>query len=394
MHAETYSKIISLPREKTSGIIRGGKAYFDLLLRMIENAKETLHLQMYIFDEDETGQMVAEALMNAASRKVAVYLLVDGYASQSLSHEFTGRLKNSGVHFRFFEPVFKSTHFYFGRRMHHKVLVADAACALVGGINISNRYNDLPGSAAWFDLAFYTTGNAARQLCVLCWKTWNGFSAGTGIAPCEQKCFCLPVTDQPRSLVRMRRNDWVRSKNEISKTYQHMFRQAHSSITIICSYFLPGSSIRKLLGRAAKRGVKIRVITAGPSDVMISKYAERWLYDWLLRNKIEVYEYLPSVLHAKMAVCDQHWFTIGSYNINKISAYASIELNLDVHDPKLAKSAEQMLHNIIQNDCRLITMEGHLRSKNPFKQFVRWLSYLAISLLFHLLTFYYKQRTP
>ena len=90
--------------------------------------------------------------------------------------------------------------------------------------------------------------------------------------------------------------------------------------------------MRRLLTNAAKRGVKIKVITAGPSDIMLAKHAERWMYDWLLRNKIELYEYQPAILHAKVAVCDSEWITIGSYNLNNISAYASIELNLDVHN--------------------------------------------------------------
>ncbi|MFZ1527207.1 MAG: phospholipase D-like domain-containing protein [Ferruginibacter sp.] len=373
-------------------IVHGGSEYFKLLLQLIDRSEHCIHLQTYIFEEDETGKMLASSLRSAAARGVEVYLLVDGYASQSLSKNFITELREAGIHFRFFEPLLKSRNFYFGRRMHHKVFVSDSACALVGGINISNRYNDMPGTPAWLDFAFYTEGNPAKELCVLCWKTWNGFSSNTGIAPCEKNCFNFTGTARENSFVRMRRNDWVRTKNEISRTYQHMFRQAHTGITIMCSYFLPGNSIRRLLGKASARGVKIKVVTAGLSDVMLAKHAERWLYDWLLRNKIEVYEYQPSVLHAKLAICDGHWFTIGSYNLNKISAYASIELNLDVHQPAMARAAHEMVDKIIREDCRLITMEGHLRSKNPFNQFIRWCSYQLISIIFHLLTFYYKQR--
>ncbi len=373
-------------------LVRGGKEYFSLLLRLVEQSVRFIQLQTYIFDEDETGIQLANSLKAAAERGVEVYLLVDGYASQSLSKKFIAELRQAGIHFRFFEPLLKSRHFYFGRRMHHKIFVSDAAYALVGGINISNRYNDMPGTPAWLDFAYYTEGNTAKELCVLCWKTWNGFSTNTGVAPCEKNCFCLTGTAAENRFVRLRRNDWVRSKNEISRTYQHMFRQAHTSITIMCSYFLPGNSIRRLLGKAARRGVKIKVVTAGLSDVMLAKHAERWLYDWLLRNKIEVYEYQPSVLHAKLAICDGHWFTIGSYNLNKISAYASIELNLDVHRTGMAKATDKMIAEIIRHDCRPITMEGHLRSKNPFIQFVRWCSYQLIGIIIHLLTFYYKQR--
>jgi cardiolipin synthase A/B len=134
------------------------------------------------------------------------------------------------------------------------------------------------------------------------------------------------------------------------------------------------------------------VITAGPSDIMLAKYAERWMYDWLLRNKIELYEYQPTVLHAKVAVCDDEWLTIGSYNVNNISAYASIELNLDVHNAAFAKELAQTLNKIIDTDCIHITKEKHRQSKNIIKQLVRWCSYQFIRVVFYMLTFYFKRR--
>lgn len=373
-------------------LIRGGREYFDLLLKLINNATESIHLQTYIYDDDETGQQVADALKAAVKRNVSVHLLADGYASQVMAQHFINELKASGVHFRFFEPVFRSKYFYFGRRMHHKVFVADTKYALVGGINITNRYNDMPGNPAWLDFALYAEGEIAKDLCVLCWKSWKSYPKYMGITPCEEKQLLFDFKTEETSPVRMRRNDWVRRKNGISATYREMFRNARSHITIICSYFLPGKMIRRLLSNAAKRGVKIKIVTAGPSDVMLAKHAERWMYDWLLRNKIDLYEYQPAVLHAKVAVCDSEWLTIGSYNINDISAYASIELNLDVRHAGFARNVEQELETIIQNDCIHITKEKHVRTKNIFKQFIRWFSYEFIRLGLYLFTFYFKQR--
>ncbi len=374
-------------------LVRGGKEYFDLLLELINRATESIHLQTYIYDDDETGRQVADALKAAVKRNVSVYLLTDGYASQVMAQHFINELKATGVHFRFYEPVFRSKHFYFGRRMHHKVFVVDTKYALVGGINISDRYNDMPEKPAWLDFALYAEGEIARDLCVLCWKTWNNYPLNMGITPCEEKQLLFDFKKEETSPVRMRRNDWVRRKNEISATYREMFRYARSHITIICSYFLPGKVIRRLLRNASKKGVKIKIITAGPSDVMLAKHAERWMYDWMLRNKIDLYEYQPAVLHAKVAVCDSEWLTIGSYNINDISAYASIELNLDIRQADFAVRVEQTLETIIQNDCVHITKEKHIRKKNIFIQFIRWLSYEFIRLGLYLLTFYFKQRS-
>ena len=192
--------------------------------------------------------------------------------------------------------------------------------------------------------------------------------------------------------VRMRRNDWVRRKSQISKTYIEMMLNAQSHITILCSYFLPGNIMRKYIRRAVKRGVKIKVVMAGKSDLVVAKNAERFMYDWLLRNGVEIYEYQNNILHGKIAVCDTKWMTIGSYNVNDISAYASIELNLDVNNITFAKHVEETIDEIISNDCLSITREIHLQSTNVFKQFFRWVSYETFRLTFNVFTFYFKQR--
>jgi cardiolipin synthase len=373
-------------------LVKSGKAYFDALLHMISNAKESLHLQTYIFDQDETGQMVADALVAAVKRGVDIYMLVDGYASKALSKEFLGGLKNEGVHIKFFEPLFRSKFFYFGRRMHHKVVVADGRFGLVGGINIGDRYNDTVDSPAWLDFALYIEGEISVELCVLCWKTWKGFPMRMKITPCEEKRIEFKIPDAESVLVRMRRQDWVRRKLDISKTYVEMLFTAKSQVTILCSYFLPGRLMRNLITRASRKGVKIRIIAAGRSDVMLSKYAERWLYDWLLRRNVELYEYQKNVLHGKLAICDSKWMTIGSYNVNNISAYATLELNLDVKDESFAKHVENEIEEIMANDCVRITQEKHKKTRNIIVQFARWLSYHFIRVTLYLFTFYFKQR--
>jgi cardiolipin synthase len=373
-------------------LIRGGTEYFNLLEKMISEASAIIHLQVYIFDADDTGKKIAAALMAAAKRNVKVYLMADGYASQSLPDFFIRQLTASGINFRFFEPVFKSSNFYFGRRLHHKLVVVDNARAMVGGINISNHYNDTPDAKAWLDFALCAEGEIAKNLCVLCWKTWKGFGPAKDFEPCIQPAFKHNGMPGELSAVRMRRNDWVRQKNQISKTYIEMLMGANSHISVLCSYFLPGNILRKNIKRAVKRGVKIKVIMAGKSDLVLAKNAERFMYDWLLRNKVEIFEYQPNVLHGKIAVCDSKWMTIGSYNLNDISAYASIELNLDVRNALFAKQVEHQLDDIILKDCLQITQESHHRSKSIWKQFLRWVSYEIFRLIFNLFTFYFKQK--
>jgi cardiolipin synthase A/B len=371
-------------------LIQGGKEYFDLLTRLINAAKNTIHLQTYIFSDDETGAAVADALKHAALRNVKVYVLADGYASQAISKKFIHGLRAAGVYFRFFEPVLKNRYFYFGRRLHHKIVVADGTAALIGGRNIADRYNDAQGQPAWLDFALLAEGPVVQQFCQLCSKMWVGQSAKRTAAACGES----ELTDSAEwnSAVRLRRNDWVRRHNEISATYIEMLRGAKKEITVFCSYFLPGRFMRRLLASAAKRGVAIKVVTAGRSDVLLAKYAERWLYDWLLRNNIRLYEYQPTVLHAKIAVCDSEWLTIGSYNINNISAYASIELNADVYNSEFAAGVHEQLDAIIVQHCIPITKAFHRQHKNIFRQFMRWAAYEVVSLIFYLFTFYFRAK--
>jgi cardiolipin synthase len=116
------------------------------------------------------------------------------------------------------------------------------------------------------------------------------------------------------------------------------------------------------------------------------------MYDWLLRNKIELYEYQPTILHGKIAVCDSEWMTIGSYNINDISAYASIELNMNVRNGAFAKETEDVLLTIAEKDCIQVTQEYYKKTKNIFTQFVHWFSYRFFRLVFYLFTFNFKRK--
>jgi cardiolipin synthase len=373
-------------------LIRGGREYFERLIQLIENACESVHLQTYIFSDDETGNEVGEALIRAVRRNVKVNMVVDGYASQSLSSGFVAKLKSSGIQFRFFEPILRTRYYYFGRRLHHKLAVFDSRLALVGGINISNNYNQFPGERAWFDFAFFVEGEVARELCILCWKTWFGFSPGMKLTPCEEKQAHFDIDPTESSAVRMRRNDWVRGKKEITKTYLEIFRQAKSQIIIVSSYFLPGEEFKQKMRSAVRRGVRIKLVLTRSSDVYIAKQAERHMYRWLMKNKMEIYEYKPTVLHGKLAICDDEWMTLGSYNVNNISAFASIELNLDVKNEVFVNGVREMLEGIIMADCERVTEADFAAHNGFFSRIWQEACFICVRAIFFLFTFYFTQK--
>lgn len=385
--SKTHPRDAYTPHNRVQ-VVRGGKAYFDQIEKIASSAKYTLHLQTYIYDEDETGNVVAEALLAAAARGVHVYMMVDGYASQGLSVTFVKKLQNGGVNFRFFKPLWRSRYYYLGRRMHHKIIVADATVAMVGGLNISNRYNDMPDTAAWLDWAVVAEGPVANGVNKVCEQMWNR-------AVFRQDCVSYAGEVKKtncNSLVRWRRNDWVYKKTDITRSYMELFAQAQHSVTVMTSYFWPPQRLLRTMEAAAKRGVTIKVILTGEADVPLVKYAERYLYNRLYRSNIGIYEYIPNVLHGKMGVCDSEWMTLGSYNLNNISAFASIELNMDVKDPEIATEVMSAVNDIITNDCRQVTKENYDAPLNLYKKLLYYLSYRTIHTLFFLFTFYFTQQ--
>lgn len=362
--------------------VNGGATYFELIETLIYQAKDTIHLQTYIFEEDETGTAIAGALMDAARRKVKVYVLVDGFGSRALSDEFISALTSAGVHFRKFQPLFKSRYYYFGRRLHHKIFVADDYFGVVGGINIGNRYNDMPGEPAWFDRALLVEGEVPAELARVCMRRMR-----SGRATDQSERAALP---KEKCRVRIRVNDWVRGKNQITRSYVEMCRNAEERIIIMSSYFLPWQHLKRSLRRAVARGVRVQVVMGRKSDLVLARYAEEYMYDWLFRHHIEVFEYTKNVMHAKLALYDGKWMTIGSYNVNDLSAYASIELNLDVANEEFAAQVQDSVEQIIAADCIRVTPTDFEKKAGLLKRMTQGASYHLYRVILFLLTFYFK----
>ena len=148
----------------------------------------------------------------------------------------------------------------------------------------------------------------------------------------------------------------------------------------MASYFLPGRNERKLLKNASQRGVDITIVLAAESDAPVFDKATRFLYDFILGSRIKIYEYLPSNLHAKVAVVDGVWSTVGSYNINHVSDYGSVEINVGILDEPFARNFEEIIFNIIRTDCREVTIEEYRRRRTWYYRFTGWISYQAIRL--------------
>ncbi len=338
-------------------LIHSGNNYFDVLEEIIQNAQETLHLQTYIFESDETGQRVVRALIAAAARKVNVFVLCDAFGSNAHSSGSIRSMMAAGIQFRMFSPLFSGEGLSFGRRLHHKIVVADGKRSMIGGINIADKYNSIGSHIPWMDFAVCIEGKACLYLAELCKSLYE-----------KEKTNAVPQTEEQEDendnegFLRFRRNDWIKGKNEIHRSYAEALIGAETSVIFVASYFLPGPKFRKLLRKAAERGIEIKIILAGKSDVPIIRLAENYLYNFYLGNKIQIYEWTHSVMHGKAMVVDETWATLGSYNLNSLSHYLSIELNADIRDKEFVASFKQHLDILIREKCTEITLKE--RSKN------------------------------
>jgi len=275
-----------LPADRIE-LVHSGEDFFSRLVHLLDGAMETVHLQTYIYEDDDTGRLVAAALKRAAARGVRVWVMVDGFGSKELPATFVQDLEAAGVFFRFFKHLVSVWRWRGGRTLHHKVAVADGRQALVGGINVADKYHGTATEPAWFDLAIAIEGSVCTHLAQLCediflhqyWKTRGKQMTRAPL---------LPDGDR-KGLIRFRLNDWMRRKTEIYQSYSKGISSAQQSLVLIASYFLPGHSVRRRLRAAVRRGVEVRVLLTGPSDVRLSRLAEHYLAYWMRRRGIRVF---------------------------------------------------------------------------------------------------------
>jgi cardiolipin synthase len=371
---------------ETATLVHSGEDYFRRLEQIIRDSKSEIHIQTYIFENDSTGIKIAEALKDAASRNVKIYILLDGFGSFSFPSVMINDLKQSGINIRFFAPLFSANSFYLGRRLHHKVIVADSKIALIGGINIADKYQGTATEAPWLDFAVQINDEInAKPLQKLCSNIYFKEDR-LRIKKRESALFTLEET-----AVNILQNDWLKRKNEISNAYIKSFRNAKNEIIIVGSYFLPGRRLTNALKKASRNNVKIKLILSGISDVTLSKRATYYIYSTLLDYNVELYEWNKSVLHGKAAVVDNLWTTIGSFNLNNLSSYGSIEMNVAINSAEFSNKYVLYLNEIIAQ-CERITPESIKKRHTISSDFKNWLSYWTARVILIIVTYFPYKR--
>lgn len=358
-----------LSATKNATLVHSGEDYFSRLERMILEAKFEIHLQTYILDFDKTGKKIIEALKKAAAKNVKIYILLDGFGSFSFPEKAIEDLNKIGVDIRLFSPFFSANSLYIGRRLHHKIVLADSKIALIGGINIADKYNGTEKTAPWLDYAVEINDeNIAKPLQELCRDIY--FKKRI----IRRKKIEVFFENNSINSISVLQNDWLKRKNEVFKSYINKISSSQKEILIASSYFLPGKKLINALKKASQKGVKIKLILSGISDVPMARRASCHLYSKLLGYNIELYEWKTSILHGKIAVIDSNWTTIGSFNLNNLSSFASIEMNVAINSEEFAMDYLVHLNDIIAQ-CEKITPET-LKLTNGFSsKITNWVSY-------------------
>ena len=359
-------------------LVRSGEDYFLRLEKLIDKAEREIHIQTYIFENDETGNRMASCLKKAAQRKVKVYVLLDAYGSAALPNSFAQDLVQHGISLRFFSPLFSYNNFYLGRRMHHKIAVADEKMALIGGINIADKYHGTQDEDPWLDYAVQLNCPAAKNLQKLCSDYFFKKGSSKKIPPV--------LHSAGSALVGILQNDWLQQKTEVCDAYTNAFIHAEKEIVIVGSYFLPGSRLAKALKKACRRGISTTVILAGISDVPLVRKATEHLYSSFLDDHMRIYEWNKSVVHGKAAVVDNKWSTVGSFNLNSLSCYGSIEMNVEVHSGEFAENLRADFEMVI-SQCSEITKESLRQRAGIFNKLGNWISYQMVRTAMLFLTF-------
>jgi cardiolipin synthase A/B len=318
------------PGHHVDVLVGGGETY-GAMLGAIRTATTEILVETYIWTDDATGEKFVEALAERARAGLRIHVLVDGFGSLGLSDATRRRLRDAGVWLAVFNPVRPwQRRWAWSVRDHRKLLVVDGVVAFIGGLNIADEYAPTDwGGRGWHDVHARINGSAVSALRRHFFSAWRHATAEEGELP----PLALPVPScSGTARVQVLGIGGLRERRRIRRHYQFAIRQARATVRIMGGYFIPDRGWRRLLRNAVRRGVDVRVMFPHRSDVPAVRWAAHATYGSLLRAGVKVYEWLPSMLHAKVLSVDGRMCAIGSYNLDRRSLLLNWELSVIVGD--------------------------------------------------------------
>lgn len=363
-------------------LLDSGAEFFPALLAAIDAAQRDIHLESYIFADDPTGRAVARALIDAARRGIAVRLLVDGFGSPRFAKTLRPALIDAGVMAVVYRPELARFRLrrHRLRRLHRKLAIIDDEVAFVGGINIVDDLEPQARLPPRYDYAVRIEGPLLQPIRSVMQRLWEivswvhlkrRYRIGKAAAPTP-----APHGDQLASFVV---RDNIRHRRAIEDAYLAAIANARHAILIANAYFLPGRAFRQALRDAARRGVAVTIVLQGRIEYRLLHYATQALYASLLGAGIRLFEYHHSFLHAKVAVIDQRWATVGSSNIDPFSLLLSREANVIALDPRFATQLRHSVERHIEDGAREL-LPAQWQRLPWHSRLLRWTSYNLVRL--------------
>ncbi len=337
-------------------LLKNGGEFFPALLAAIDGAQIDVRIETYIFHDDASGRAIAAALIAAVKRGVAVYLLVDGFGSRETPSHFFAEMASAGVMLQVYRPdprlrTFRKSQL---RRVHRKIALIDGRIGFVGGINLIGDLTEaLSDNEPRYDYAVKIEGPLLAEIYPLVqwlWRLLQWWKAHAHVARLPvPPVSSLAVGNMSAAVIA---RDNFRHRRDIEHAYLEAMAGAEKNILIVSSYFLPGRHVRRALMDAAARGVKVTLLLQGRADHPLMQMATRALYTQLLCADVEIYEYEIAMLHAKVAVVDDLWATVGSSNLDPFSLFLNREVNIAVANREFAITLRASVMQEIERGAR------------------------------------------
>ncbi len=339
-----------------------GPAFFPPMLAAIAQARETVLLEVYLFESGAVANRFIDALSAAAARGVAVYLLLDDFGCLALSRRDRQRLRDAGIHLTYYNPLRFTGVRHNLFRNHRKLLVVDGSLAFVGGMGLTDAFAPAEGQP-WHDTAVRIEGPVVADWQLSFARTWNLWS---------RHALTLPTALHRQAGLQVGRVAISAGlqRTEIKGALLKRVRAAERRVWIATAYFIPARRLRRALRQAARSGVDVRLLLAGPyTDHPAVRHAGRRFYGHLLRAGVRIYEYQPRFLHAKVQLCD-NWVSIGSSNVDRWNFRWNLEANQEIADAGFAAGVQALFEKDFEESLEITLSDWAKRSR--WARFQEW----------------------
>jgi cardiolipin synthase len=338
------------------------------MVRDIESARRRVWLEIYIFLDDPAGQAIAEALKERARAGLDVRILYDAIGSQTTPAAFFHDMEEAGVQVHCFHSLWEAFARFsplriLNRRNHRKLLVVDDGVAYFGGMNIIDHAHaapvqeadQLPLSAGWRDVHVRLRGPQQHEVADSFLRSWR--LAHNHKVRARPRAERLALLDGGSESIHFFDLGPGPSRTRAARVFMRLLRSAERSVTLSMAYFLPVAGVLRELFDARRRGVRVRLVVPGESDVPLVQHATRFLYRRLLRRRFQIYERLGHMLHSKVLVVDDQWTVLGSCNLDARSLWINLEFVAVVHSPRLARTVNAVIQHEVERSRRITLRE-------------------------------------